>query len=112
MKISNREQGSVQIIELGGKIMGGPGETELSKTLNGFVEQNQIQVVLDLSEAIWMDSGGLGICLGSMTRLRNRGGDLRLVGLPNSIRSLMDKCRILPLFQVFDTVDDAVKSFK
>lgn len=112
MKISNREQGSVQIIELGGKIMGGPGETELSETLNGFIDQNKIQVVLDLTESKWMDSGGLGICLGSMMRLRNRGGDLRLVGLPDSIRSLMEKCRILSMFEVFDNVDDAIKSFK
>jgi anti-sigma B factor antagonist len=111
MKIVNREQEGVQIIELGGKVMGGPGETELSETLNGLIEQNKIHVVLEMSEVKWMDSGGLGICLGGLTRLRNRGGDLRLVGLPETVRSLMDKCRILTMFQCFDNVDEAVKSF-
>jgi len=111
MKIVNREQDGVQIIELGGKVMGGPGETELSETLNGLIEQNELHVVLDLSEVKWMDSGGLGICLGVMTRLRNRGGDLRLVGLPETVRSLMDKCRILSMFRTFDNVDKAIKSF-
>jgi anti-sigma B factor antagonist len=111
MKIVNREQDSVQIIELGGKIMGGPGETELSETLNGLIDQNKVHVILDMTEVVWIDSGGLGICLGGMTRLRNRGGDLRLVGLPDTVSKLLKKCRLLSMFQSFDTVEQAIKSF-
>jgi anti-sigma B factor antagonist len=111
MKISNREQDGIQIVELGGKVMGDPGESELSETINGFIEHNKIYVVLDLSEVLWMNSTGLGICLGGMTRLRNRGGDLMLVGLPETVKTLLEKCRILRMFRCFDTIEEAQKSF-
>ena len=111
MKLTDRVQDGIVILEPKGKIMGGPDETELSETLNGLIDQNKIHVILDLTEAIWMDSGGLGICLGGMTRLRNRGGDLRLVGLSESIRSLLEKCRILSMFQCYDTAEEAINSF-
>jgi anti-sigma B factor antagonist len=112
MEIALKEERGVQIMVLAGKIMGSPEETRISDTISEFIEQNKTSVILDLSKVAWMNSRGLGMCLEGLTRLRNRGGDLRLVGLPAVVKSLMEKCRILPLFQCYNSVAQAVDSFE
>ncbi len=112
MEITLGEKDGVQVIALEGKIMGGPEDTRITDIIAEFIEQNKADVVLDLSKVTWMNSWGLGICLGGLTRLRNRGGDLRLIGIPDVVKSLMEKCRILHLFQSYDTIEEALKSFR
>ena len=77
-----------------------------------FVEQDYSKVIVDLSAVTWMNSRGLGMCLKGLTTLRNRGGDLRLANLSQNGHSLMEKCRILTIFQSFDSIEKAVDSFK
>lgn len=111
MEMTLAEQDGVQIITLEGKLMGSPEDEEISKTLDQFVDQTKVYVILDLAKVTWMNSSGLGMCLGALTKLRNRGGDLRIVGLPSVVESLMDRCRILPLFQSYKSIEEAVESF-
>jgi anti-sigma B factor antagonist len=111
MEMTHTEQGGIQIIALSGKIMGEPEENKIGVKINELIDSNKPAVVLDLSQVAWMNSTGLGICLGALTRLRSRGGDLKLVGLPKVVESLMEKCNILALFQRFDNLDQALDSF-
>ncbi len=111
MEMTLGEQEGIQVITLEGKLMGGPEDEEIAKTLDKFVDQTKIHVILDLTKVTWMNSSGLGMCLGGLTRMRNRGGDLRLVGMPAIVESLMDRCRILPLFQSYKSIKEAVESF-
>jgi anti-sigma B factor antagonist len=111
MEMTHTEQNGIQIIALSGKIMGEPGESMIGIKINELIDSNKPAVVLDLSQVTWMNSTGLGICLGALTRLRSRGGDLKLVGLPKVVESLMEKCNILTLFHRFDSLDKALHSF-
>lgn len=111
MEMKVDEQDGVQVFALCGKIMGGPEDAQLGAKLGDLLDQSKVHVVFDLSGVTWMNSRGLGMCLEWMTRLRNRGGDLRLVGLQPAVHSLMERCRILPMFQSYEDVNAAVKSF-
>jgi anti-sigma B factor antagonist len=111
MESKIQEKDGVQIITISGKIMGSPEDNQVSEIFLKLISDNKIYVILDLSEVTWMNSSGLGMCVGGLTRLRNRGGDLRLVGLPPVIESLMDRCRVLQLFQTYDNTDEALQSF-
>lgn len=111
MDMTLNELGGVPVIALTGKIMGGPEDAQLGTKLTDLLDQCKLQVVFDLSEVTWMNSRGLGMCLEWMTRLRNRGGDLRLVGLQPAVHSLMERCRILHMFQCYPDANAAVKSF-
>lgn len=111
MEISEREMGGVKVLGLAGKMMGGPDESALSELIGGLAEEGESKVVLDLSGLVWMNSRGLGICIGALTRLRNRGGDLRLAAVPKEVDSILKKCNLQSVFKMFSTVDEAVKSF-
>jgi anti-sigma B factor antagonist len=111
MEISQQEIGGINVIGLSGKMMGSPDESTFAKLLDELAEKGESKVVLDLSRLVWMNSRGLGVCIGGLTRLRNRGGDLRLAAVPKTVGSILEKCNVQSLFRIFPSVDEAVKSF-
>jgi len=111
MEMTHAEQGGIQIITLSGKIMGEPEVTQISDKIGELIDQKKVALVFDLSQIAWMNSTGLGVCLGTLTRVRSRGGDLRFVGLPKVVETLMERCGTLTLFQRFDNLGQAISSF-
>jgi anti-sigma B factor antagonist len=112
MKLSHREIEGVIILEPKGKIMGGPDATMLHDMLHDFIDQNKKKVVIDLSKVEWMNSTGLGILISGLTTLRNNGGELKLACVTEKIESLLTITKLITVFENYDTIEDAVKSFK
>jgi anti-sigma B factor antagonist len=72
------------------------------------MEQGARLVVADFSGSPYIDSSGLGALVSLSRRLRDAGGDLRLVGLNDDLRSLFELTRLDQLFPVYATRDDAL----
>jgi anti-sigma B factor antagonist len=111
MRLSDREQEGVVILEPKGKIMGGPDATLLHDKLHEIIEAGKKQVIIDLSQVDWMNSTGLGILISTLTTLRNNNGELKLANVTEKIQSLLVITKLAPVFDSFDTIDDAIKSF-
>jgi anti-sigma B factor antagonist len=106
------EENDIIILELSGKVMGGTEDVLLVEQMYQFADEGKTKVVIDLSEVEWMSSRGLGICICGATTLRNRGGDLKLARPSEKVAMLLNKTRMFTVFEVFDTVEDAINSFK
>lgn len=111
MKLTDRVQDGVVVLEPKGKIMGGPDATLLNDKLHEYIEASQKNIVIDLAKVDWMNSTGLGILISSYTTLRNNGGQLKLANVTDKIRSLLTITKLVTVFEAFDDVDSAVKSF-
>ena len=111
MKLTDREENGVIILEPTGKIMGGPDASLLHDKLYEFIEQDKKKVIVDLSEVDWMNSTGLGILISSYTTLRNNGGKLKLANVTEKIKSLLVITKLEPVFESYDTIADAIQSF-
>ncbi len=112
MKLSDREQNGIVILEPRGKIMGGPDASLLHDKLYECIENNKKQVVIDLAKVDWMNSTGLGILISSYTTLRNHEGNLKLANVTEKIQSLLTITKLITVFETHDSVEDAVSSFK
>ncbi|MEW6412094.1 MAG: STAS domain-containing protein [Candidatus Zixiibacteriota bacterium] len=112
MRLSDREQDGVVILEPKGKIMGGPDASLLHDKLYEFIEQNKKRVVIDLSQVDWMNSTGLGILISGYTTLRNTDGELKLANVTDKIQSLLTITKLVTVFEAYESVDEAVRSFK
>jgi hypothetical protein len=78
-----REEDGVIIFELEGKIMGTPHDNYLIlDKVYEFTTQNKFKIVMDFSNADWMNSRGIGICVTTVTVMRNRGGFLKALNGP------------------------------
>ncbi|MFQ5706678.1 MAG: STAS domain-containing protein [bacterium] len=111
MTISERFSDGVVILELSGEMIGGPDATLLNDKLHEFIENGKTNVVADLAKVSWMNSSGLGILIGGLTTMRNHGGDMKLANITEKIKSLLIITKLVPVFEIFDSVDAAVASF-
>lgn len=111
MKLSDRIQDDVVILEPTGKIMGGPDASLLHDKLYEYIEKNKKRVVIDLAQVDWMNSTGLGILISGYTTLRNNNGELKLANVTDKIQSLLTITKLVTVFETHDSVEDAIKSF-
>ncbi len=111
MKMTESESAGVVILELSGKIMGGPDATLLNDKLHELIEAGKTKIVANLKGVNWMNSSGLGILIGGLTTMRNSGGDLKLADITDRIQSLLMITKLLTVFESFDTIDQAIESF-
>ena len=112
MKLTDRVEGGVSILEPSGKIMGGPDATMLHERIHEFVENDVKKVVIDLAKVDWLNSTGLGILISGLTTLRDNGGELKLANVTEKIHSLLTITKLVTVFESHDSVESAVASFE
>ncbi|MDD3732281.1 MAG: STAS domain-containing protein [candidate division Zixibacteria bacterium] len=112
MKLNDRIQDDIVILEPKGKIMGGPDASLLHDKLHDYIEQNKKKVIIDLGKVDWMNSTGLGILISGLTTIRNNNGELKLANLTKKVQSLLTITKLVSVFDTYDSIEEAVESFK
>lgn len=67
-------------------------------------------VVADLSALEMLDSTGLGSLIAALKRVGEKGGDLKIAGLQKRVRMVFEITRVYKVFEIFDTVDEALRA--
>jgi anti-sigma B factor antagonist len=111
MKASSRTVDNVAIITLEGKITIGAGDTQLREVITNAVNAGSTNILLDLSKVTTIDSSGIGELVGSYTTVTNRGGKLKLLHLPAKLNELLHVTQLITVFEVYDSEQEAIKSF-
>lgn len=112
MKIKTTEKYGAVVLELKGNVMGGPEAGELNELLHKLLEENKKNVVVDLSDVKFMNSSGLGMLISSYTTMKNGGGSFKLANATDKIESLLVITKLITIFENFNSVEEAVASFK
>lgn len=112
MKITNREANGITIIEPKGKVTIGEGDILLRDEITKLLAGDKKRLVLDLGEVSYMDSAGVGELVSVYTSVKNRGGELKLANLTKKIKDLLSITQLLTIFDAYDSVDEALASFK
>ncbi len=106
-----RSQDGVVVFVLGGKIMGGSDSKRFHEELNKWLEEGNRQFVIDLGNVDWMNSSGLGILISGLKKIKDHQGNLRLARITEKIKNVLTITKLLIVFRIHDTVDEAVGSF-
>ena len=112
MKLSDRVDNGVAILEPAGKIMGGSDATLLHERLHEHIDKGVKKVVIDLSGVDWVNSTGLGILISGLTTIKSNGGQLKLANVTEKIQSLLTITKLVTVFDSHDTVESALSSFE
>ena len=84
---------------------------ELKKDLLEKIEKEHNNVIFDLSKANFVDSSFLGILVAGLKKCTMNNGDLKIVGLQEPVSSMFELTRLFKIFDILDTVDEAIKAF-
>jgi anti-sigma B factor antagonist len=68
-------------------------------------------IVLDFGGVTHIDSTGLGVLVGLHASARNAGGGIKLANLNPRLQDLLGITRLLTIFEIFDSAEDAAGSF-
>lgn len=112
MTIKEKMQGEVAVMTLSGKLMGGPETMEVHDKVKELVGKKVSKIVIDLAKVKWMNSSGLGALMGSLTTTKNGGGELKLANVTEKVQSLFMITKLITIFETFESVDEAIASFK
>jgi anti-sigma B factor antagonist len=69
-------------------------------------------IVVDLSEVNFIDSTALATLVQGMKRAREKNGDIRLSGLQQPVRMVLELTRLDKVFEIFPQSRDAVLAFE
>ncbi len=58
MKIKERKRDGVVILELSGKLMGGPDAATFSETLKTLIHEGSLNLLIDLGKVSWVTARG------------------------------------------------------
>src|SRR5438128_10220956 len=111
LNIKERQAGDVTILDLSGKITIGEGSVQLREAVRGLLESGNKKVLLNLGDVSYVDSSGIGELVSSYTTTSNTGGQLKLLNLTKKIQDLLMITKLLTVFQVYDSEQEAVASF-
>lgn len=73
---------------------------KLRERLEGLVEADERQIVVDLAELDFIDSTGLGVLVGALKRVREYGGDMRLRNASPSTHKILEIAGLTKLFSL------------
>ena len=111
MQVTTRQQSAAFIIELHGKLMGGPDAEPLQDAVKRALEENQKQVVMDLEGVEWVNSMGLGVLVAAHARLGRMDSQMVLARPNSSVSNLLSMNKLNRVFDIFPSVEAAVGGF-
>ncbi len=112
MKVNERLVGDVAILTLGGKLLGGPPDSEAFKDcVYALIDKDITKVVVDLGDVKRMNSSGLGILISALTSLRNKDGDLKLAAIDEMMEGILVMTKLNTIFETYETAEGAAQSF-
>src|SRR5687767_111621 len=84
---------------------------ELKQMVLDEVERGERSFRIDFSRTGYIDSSGLGVLVALSKKIREQGGELRLVHLNDDLKTLFELTKLDTLFQIADTRERALQSF-
>ncbi|MBI4469057.1 MAG: STAS domain-containing protein [Acidobacteria bacterium] len=111
MKITERKNGDVIILDLEGKILLGEGDVQLREHIHKVVQSGGRKILLNLNDVPYIDSSGLGEIVRCYTTVSREGGKLKLINVTNRIKDLLTITKLITVFETFNSEEEAAKSF-
>jgi anti-sigma B factor antagonist len=111
MKIKVSERYEAVVLELKGNVMGGDDTKDFNELLHKLIDEDKKNIIVDLSDVKFMNSSGLGMLIGGLTTMKKANGHLKLARVTEKIESLLIITKLITIFEFYDSVEEAVKSF-
>ncbi len=107
---ASRHPSGVLVVEVEGQLIVG-NRQELKATIQQALDHGERKLLIDFAKTGYIDSSGLGALVSISKKVREEGGDLRLSGLNEDLRSLFELTKLDTLFAISDDAAQALAGF-
>lgn len=111
LKLDSREVDGVTIVNCQGRIVFGEESSHLRDYLKQILASSR-KLILNFSGVSYIDSGGLGTLVGVYSSARSAGADIKLTGLGQRLRDVLQITKLVTVFEVYDNEQQAIAAFQ
>lgn len=104
------KEGDVTVVDVEGQLIVG-NRQELKKAVLEELENGERKFLVDFESTGYIDSSGLGVLVSLSKKIREQGGELRLSGLNEDLRTLFELTKLDTLFHIADSRREALEGF-
>ncbi len=110
MKIDVRKKGSVNIVDMAGRMIVGEGDVLLRDTMLELLDQGERLFVFDMQQVNWLDSGSVGEVVACRKRAVALDGDIKLV-MQGRAHDVFTTFSLNKVFEISPDIETALASF-
>jgi len=99
----------VFVVAVDGQLIVGNRQEFKQKILDA-LDAGERRFLVDFTQTGYIDSSGLGVLVSLSKKIRDEGGELRLAGLNEDLRTLFELTKLDTLFAISDSAADALKA--
>lgn len=107
---ARKHPGGVMVVEVDGQLIVG-NRQELKQKVLDALETGNKKFLIDFTKTGYIDSSGLGVLVSLSKKIRDEGGDLRLAGLNDDLKTLFELTKLDTLFAITDSASEALAAF-
>jgi anti-sigma B factor antagonist len=111
LKITERRAGPVAVLEFSGHLVADEGASWCLQQVSLLVTAGWLNILVDLRNVTYMDSGGVGALVASFVHVSRRGGRLKLLCPSPRCARVLGISGLSAVFEVFENEEEALRSF-
>jgi len=103
---------SVRVIKVTGRLDPGDGPDALCELVQGFVEEDEVNFLIDLRSVTYISSTGVGSLIKCYRSVLKKKGHVKLLSPSQSVRNILAISKLDGVFEIFSDESEALASFK
>ncbi|PYV27049.1 MAG: anti-sigma factor antagonist [Acidobacteria bacterium] len=112
LEIVEKESHGATLLVLSGQVKIGEESNRLRDKLRELLGKGKTCLVLDLGDVDYIDSSGLGTLVSTFSTATRYGGTIKLANLTKRFREQLSITKLVTVFDVYDSAEEAAKSFQ
>jgi anti-anti-sigma factor len=110
-KVISRKSGPVRVIKVTGRLDPADGADQLFEMIQGFIEQDEVDFLIDLRSVTYISSTGVGSLIKCYRSVLKMKGHVKLLSPSQSVRNILAISKLDGVFEIFSCENEALTSF-
>ncbi|MGL4534537.1 MAG: STAS domain-containing protein [Fusobacteriaceae bacterium] len=109
--ITEKNIGDIKVLKISGELdaLVAP---KLKDKITKLVEGDITKFIINFEDLVHINSLAMGILRGKLRSVKEVGGDIKLIKLNEHIKTIFEMIGLDEIFEIYESEDEAVKSFK
>ncbi|HTG15982.1 MAG TPA: STAS domain-containing protein [Blastocatellia bacterium] len=110
-KVISRKTGPVRVIKVTGRLDPADGADQLFEMIQGFIEQDEVDFLIDLRSVTYISSTGVGSLIKCYRSVLKMKGHVKLLSPSQSVRNILAISKLDGVFEIYSNENEALASF-
>ena len=85
---------------------------QFREIIKKMAKESKVKLVIDMAKTTFMDSSGCGVLVASLRTLLKNHGHIRIARQTPQAKRLFELTRLDRVFDIYEDLDEAIKSFR